>query len=65
MHIADGSATICVYLLLVGTKATATTGIIRGQRSEELTCDNWRNGGASVCGGLARVQSIARRLSLD
>ncbi len=66
MHIADGDQNSLTALVsAIGTKATDLTGInIRGQRSEELTCD--------LIGAMAArtyvskspsYESIARRLS--
>jgi hypothetical protein len=66
MHIADGDRdSLRLLVSAVGTKATSLTGMdIRGQRSEELTCD--------LIGAMAvrayvsdtpAYESIARRLS--
>jgi hypothetical protein len=66
MHIADGDQNSLIDLVsVIGTKASDLTGIsIRGQRSEELTCD--------LIGAMAArtfvskspsYESIARRLS--
>lgn len=66
MHIADGeSDTLRLIVSKVGTKASTLLGMdIRGQRSEELTCD--LIGAMAVRAYVADTpdyQSIARRLS--
>lgn len=66
MHIADGDRdNLRLLVSAIGTKATALTGIdVRGQRSEELTCDLV---GAMVVrtyvASTPGYESIARRLS--
>ena len=66
MHIADGDRdSLRLLVSTVGNKATSLTGIdIRGQRSEELTCD--LVGAMAVrayIGNTPGYESIARRLS--
>ena len=66
MHIADGDHdSLRIVVSAVGTKATALTGMeIRGQKSEELTCD--LIGAMAVrayIGDTPGYESIARRLS--
>src|SRR6476469_5340778 len=66
MHIADGDHdSLRLLVSAVGTKANSLTGMdIRGQRSEELTCDLvGARGGRAPTADTPGYESITRRLS--